>query len=135
LLLGTGCNLLVHALDIVNAGRDDLQGLARLIGKRNGAAGHAAVSLQALHRLAGTFLRAGDQRFDLGSGALVRRARPRTSSATTAKPRPASPARAASMAALSASRLVCSATERITVMMLLICSAEAHSCCTASVRC
>ena len=33
----------------------------------------------------------------------------RTSSATTAKPRPCSPARAASMAALSASRLVCSA--------------------------
>src|SRR5256886_12604515 len=31
----------------------------------------------------------------------------RTSSATTAKPRPCSPARAASMAALSASRLVC----------------------------
>ena len=33
----------------------------------------------------------------------------RTSSATTAKPRPCSPARAASIAALSASRLVCSA--------------------------
>ena len=33
----------------------------------------------------------------------------RTSSATTAKPLPLSPARAASMAALSASRLVCSA--------------------------
>ena len=33
----------------------------------------------------------------------------RTSSATTAKPRPCSPARAASMAAFSASRLVCSA--------------------------
>ena len=33
----------------------------------------------------------------------------RTSAATTAKPRPASPARAASIAALSASRLVCSA--------------------------
>ncbi|MNL17081.1 hypothetical protein D3C87_1381540 [compost metagenome] len=31
----------------------------------------------------------------------------RTSSATTAKPRPASPARAASMAALRANRLVC----------------------------
>jgi hypothetical protein len=36
----------------------------------------------------------------------------RTSSATTAKPRPCSPARAASMAALSASRLVCSAISR-----------------------
>ena len=32
-----------------------------------------------------------------------------TSSATTAKPRPASPARAASIAALSASKLVCEA--------------------------
>ena len=37
----------------------------------------------------------------------VRAARLRTSSATTAKPRPASPARAASMAALRASRSVC----------------------------
>ncbi|KPL55533.1 hypothetical protein ABB55_27600 [Prosthecomicrobium hirschii] len=36
-----------------------------------------------------------------------------TSAATTAKPRPASPARAASMVALSASRLVCSAMSRI----------------------
>ena len=40
---------------------------------------------------------------------VVRAASPRTSSATTAKPRPASPARAASMAAFNASRLVCSA--------------------------
>ncbi|MCY1186543.1 hypothetical protein D9M73_274250 [compost metagenome] len=46
--------------------------------------------------------------------AAVRWARLRTSSATTANPRPASPARAASMAALSASRLVCSAIPRIT---------------------
>jgi hypothetical protein len=37
----------------------------------------------------------------------------RTSEATTAKPRPCSPARAASMAAFSARRLVCPATARI----------------------
>ena len=43
----------------------------------------------------------------------VRLAKVRTSSATTAKPRPCSPARAASMAALSASRLVCSEIPRI----------------------
>ncbi|MNR14101.1 hypothetical protein D3C85_1305570 [compost metagenome] len=47
----------------------------------------------------------------------VRAARLRTSSATTAKPRPASPARAASMAAFRASRLVCSAMLLITWMI------------------
>ncbi|CSB89550.1 Uncharacterised protein [Vibrio cholerae] len=45
---------------------------------------------------------------------VVRCARTRTSSATTAKPRPCSPARAASIAALSAKRLVCSAILRMT---------------------
>lgn len=44
----------------------------------------------------------------------VRVARVRTSSATTAKPLPCSPARAASIAALSAKRLVCSAILRMT---------------------
>ena len=39
-----------------------------------------------------------------------------TSLATTAKPRPASPARAASMVALSASRLVCSAMSVMSLM-------------------
>ncbi len=39
-----------------------------------------------------------------------------TSPATTAKPLPASPARAASMVALRASRLVCSAMEVMTLM-------------------
>ena len=44
----------------------------------------------------------------------------RTSSATTAKPRPCSPARAASMAALSASRLVCAAIAAMVSTMPLI---------------
>ncbi|MOA13592.1 hypothetical protein D3C78_1336530 [compost metagenome] len=62
----------------------------------------------------------------------MRRARLRTSSATTAKPRPASPARAASMAALSAKRLVCSAMARITSSTEPICSLLAARACTSS---
>ncbi len=50
--------------------------------------------------------------------AAERLARLRTSSATTAKPRPCSPARAASMAALRASRLVCSEMLRMVSRML-----------------
>ena len=45
----------------------------------------------------------------------------RTSDATTAKPRPASPARAASTPAFSASRLVWNAISSITPMIWLIC--------------
>ena len=45
----------------------------------------------------------------------------RTSDATTAKPRPASPARAASTPAFSASRLVWNAMSSITPMMVEIC--------------
>ena len=59
----------------------------------------------------------------------------RTSSATTANPRPCSPARAASIAALSASRLVCSAMEVITSTTLPIdwvCSASALTACPMS---
>ncbi|MOA54890.1 hypothetical protein D3C78_1785850 [compost metagenome] len=48
----------------------------------------------------------------------------RTSSATTAKPLPCSPARAASIAALRAKRLVCSAISSITAMMAPISSED-----------
>jgi hypothetical protein len=51
----------------------------------------------------------------------------RTSSATTAKPRPCSPARAASMAAFSASRFVCSAMPVIVSTIPPICSLLAPS--------
>ncbi len=52
----------------------------------------------------------------------------RTSSATTAKPRPESPARAASMAALRASRLVWSAMSEIVVITLLMALVSKLSC-------
>ena len=51
------------------------------------------------------------------AAALERWARVRTSEATTAKPLPASPARAASTAALSASRLVWNAISSMTEVM------------------
>ena len=50
----------------------------------------------------------------------------RTSSATTAKPRPASPARAASMAALRARRLVCAAM--LATSAAIVCSSEMNWC-------
>ena len=50
-----------------------------------------------------------------------------TSPATTAKPRPASPARAASMVALSARRLVCWAIDVMTRMTLLISADDSPS--------
>ncbi|MCY1421419.1 hypothetical protein D9M71_370760 [compost metagenome] len=61
----------------------------------------------------------------------VRRASALTSSATTAKPRPLSPARAASIAAFRASRLVCSAIARITSSTEPISSMRPASDCNA----
>ena len=51
----------------------------------------------------------------------------RTSSATTAKPRPASPARAASIAAFRASKFVCSVMSLITLMISEISSERSPS--------
>ena len=68
-----------------------------------------------LDRAHGGALHAGDLRADFFGGAAVWPASALTSPATTAKPRPASPARAASMVALSASRLVCSAMSVISL--------------------
>ena len=59
----------------------------------------------------------------------------RTSSATTAKPLPCSPARAASIAALSASRLVCSAIPVIVSTMPPIRCERAESCSIAPATC
>ena len=56
-----------------------------------------------------------------------------TSDATTAKPLPASPARAASMVAFRASRLVCSAIEVISLITLPISAEDSPSCRTVSV--
>jgi len=53
---------------------------------------------------------------------VARSARLRTSSATTAKPAPASPARAASTAALRASRFVWKATSSMFLMIFWVCS-------------
>src|SRR3989344_3035657 len=60
---------------------------------------------------------------------LLRWDSPRTSPATTAKPRPCSPARAASTAALRASRLVWNAMSSITLMMsVTFCDCTLISC-------
>ena len=58
-----------------------------------------------------------------------------TSEATTAKPRPDSPARAASMVAFSANRLVCEAIEWISCTTSPIFSAPVDSICTVALVC
>ena len=62
-------------------------------------------------------------------------AKDRTSSATTANPRPASPARAASIAAFNANRLVCSAMLLITSIIPAILSESPFSWESASAAC
>ena len=72
-----------------------------------------------------TFLTLSSIRLLISLAAVAERpARLRTSLATTAKPRPCSPARAASTAALSASRLVWKAISSMTPMMSAIFFAE-----------
>jgi hypothetical protein len=62
-------------------------------------------------------------------------ARSLTSLATTAKPLPASPARAASMVALRARRLVCSAIEVMTLMTLPTSALDSPSFATLALVC
>src|SRR6185503_18040632 len=82
-------------------------------GRRNRAADIADLADDALDRgdrldrTVGGALHAGDLRADLLGGAAGLAGQRLHLAATTAKPRPASPARAASMVALSARRLVC----------------------------
>ena len=66
------------------------------------------------------------------AAAALRLARLRTSEATTAKPRPCSPARAASTEALSASRLVWKAMSSIKPTISLILRLEASISCIAA---
>ena len=103
--------------DVLDAARDFLRGRALLLDRARDRRGDvrdladgAADLLDRGNQLLRRALHAGDVMRDISSVAFaVWLASDLTSEATTAKPRPASPARAASMVALSASRLVCSA--------------------------
>ena len=109
----------------------DLAGRGRLLLDRRGDRGLDVVDLgddrADLADRRDRVLRVALDRLDLAAdvlgGLAVLRASSLTSLATTAKPLPASPARAASIVAFSASRLVCSAIEVMTLMTLPI-SAE-----------
>jgi hypothetical protein len=78
-------------------------------------------ALDRLDGFLGGALDLGNAGADLLVASAVWLARLLTSAATTAKPRPASPARAASMVALSASRLVCPAILEISSATCSIC--------------
>ena len=119
-LLGGNRLLVKGAADVIHHGADPLctgldagDRLAGLMGQLDAPvdAGHTAFHFVRCTPCAGLHL--VDYRSD---GAGRRSASFLTSSATTAKPRPCSPAHAASMAAFSASRLIWSATSRMTLM-------------------
>ena len=107
LFLGAGGDLGDDGVDLGHLGDDPLQRLAGLPTSATPCSTCAVdAEISALISLAAS---------------AERWASARTSEATTAKPRPASPARAASTPAFSASRLVWKAISSITPMIWLIC--------------
>ena len=108
LLLRAGGDLVDDLVDARDLGDDALE---RIAGIRDEF--HAGFDLGGRGR---------NEALDFLAASAERSASARTSEATTAKPRPESPARAASTPALSASRLVWKAISSITPMIWLICS-------------
>ena len=114
-------DVLHEARDLVRDLLDLLERRAGVLGEQRAAHHVGGAALHRDHGFVGVGLNGAHQHFDLACVALAARsARRCTSSATTAKPRPASPAIEAWIEAFSARMLVCSAMSLISSTMLPI---------------